>query len=302
MNNLKIALLQLSPQPDLKAAMDRGLAACKEAAKNGADIALFPEMWSNGYAVFEPRTPGAGEEWAAGAVRPDSEFVRAFQDAARRLKLAIAISFLEAYEPRPRNSLRLFDREGRLVLAYSKVHLVVHGTEAWCSPGDRFSVATLQTSRGPVQVGAMICFDREFPESARILGLLDAELVLVPNACPFDDHRMTQMKTRAFEDKIALAMTNYPETHPDGNGRSLAISPIAWERDGSKPRPKYRETLLLETGPVPGIYYCEFDLDAIRDYRRNSIWGPTFRRPETYAALVDPRLVPEYVENDALIH
>jgi predicted amidohydrolase len=281
MNMLKIALLQLSPEPDLKAAMERGLAACKEAAKNGADIALFPEMWSNGYAVFEPHTPGAGEQWAAGAVRPDSEFVRAFQDAARRLELAIAISFLEAY---------------------SKVHLVAHGTEAWCSPGDRFSVATLQTLHGPVQVGAMICFDREFPESARILGLLDAELVLVPNACPFDDHRMTQMKTRAFEDKIALAMTNYPETHPDGNGRSLAISPIAWERDGSKPRPKYRETLLLETGPAPGIYYCEFDLDAIRDYRRNSIWGPTFRRPETYAALVDPRLVPDYVENDALIH
>jgi predicted amidohydrolase len=302
MNMLKIALLQLSPEPDLRAAMERGLAACEEAAKSGADIALFPEMWSNGYAVFEPRTPGAGDEWAAGAVPPDSEFVRAFQDAARRLGLAIAITFLEAYQPRPRNSLRLFDRVGRLVLAYSKVHLVTHGTEAWCSPGDEFSVATLHTLRGPVRVGAMICFDREFPESARVLALYDAELVLVPNACPFDDHRMTQMKTRAFEDKIALAMTNYPETHPDGNGHSLAISPIAWERDGSKPRPRYRETLLLETGPAPGIYYCEFDLDAIRDYRRNSIWGPTFRRPDAYGALVDPQLVPEYVENDALIH
>ena len=72
MNMLKIALLQLSPEPDLKAAMEHGLAACKEAAKNGADIALFPEMWSNGYAVFEPRTPGAGDKWAAGAVQPAS--------------------------------------------------------------------------------------------------------------------------------------------------------------------------------------------------------------------------------------
>jgi predicted amidohydrolase len=302
MKTLKIALLQLSPEPRLQGALERGLAACQQAAENSADIALFPEMWSNGYAVFDPRRSGAGDQWVAGAVAADSEFVRTFQDAARRLKLAIAITFLEAYRPRPRNSLRLFDREGRLVLEYSKVHLVEHGTEAWCTPGNQFSVATLETARGPVQVGAMICFDREFPESARVLALLNAELVLVPNACVFDDHRMTQMKTRAFEDKLALAMTNYPHTHPDGNGRSLALSPIAWERDGSKPHPKYRETLLLDTGPAPGIYYCEFDLDAIRDYRRNSIWGPTFRRPETYGALVDPRLVPEYVENDALIH
>jgi predicted amidohydrolase len=302
-NALKIALLQLSPEKTTALAIKSGLAACEKAAAEGADIALFPEMWSNGYAVFDLHDRKAGEAWAAGAVAGDSEFVRAFQDAAPRLKMAIGITLLEAVKGRrPRNSLYLFDREGRLVLRYSKVHTVEHGTEGYCSPGEGFSVATLDTARGPVQVGAMICFDREFPESARVLTLLGAELVLVPNACMFDDHRMMQMKTRAFEDKMALAMTNYPDTHVDGNGRSLAISPIAWERDPSSPRPKYRETLLLQTGPEPGIYYCSFDLDAIREYRQNSIWGNTFRHPEAYRALVDPSLVPPYVENDALIH
>lgn len=299
---LKIALLQLSPEPSTQLAMQRGLAACEEAAKQGADIALFPEMWSNGYAVFEPHVPGAGAAWAAGAVSANSDFVRAFAAAAERLGIAIGITFLEAGAGLPRNSLCLFDRQGRLVLKYSKVHTCAHGTEAFCTPGEGFSVATLQTARGPVQVGAMICFDREFPESARVLALLGAELVLVPNACVFDDHRMTQMKTRAFEDKLALAMTNYPNSHVDGNGRSLAISPIAWERDPAGRRPKYRETLLLETGPEPGIYYCSFDLEAIRDYRRNSIWGDTFRHPEAYGPIVDPKLVPPYVENPALIH
>jgi predicted amidohydrolase len=302
MNNLKIALLQLSPPADANAAMERGLAACEEAAARGADIALFPEMWSNGYAVFDPHAPAARKAWMDGAVGSDSRFISAFRDAARRLKLAIAITFLETYEPRPRNSLRLFDREGRLVLSYSKVHLCTFGTEAYCSPGDGFSVATLQTARGPLQVGAMICFDREFPESARVLALLGAEVVLVPNACIFDDHRMTQMKTRAFENKVALAMTNYPETHQDGNGRSLAVSPIAWEPGTSHPHAKYRETLLLQTAPAPGIYYCEFDLDDIRYYRSNAIWGTTFRRPDAYTALVDARLVPDYQENEALIH
>jgi len=302
-NALKIALLQLSPEKTTALAMKSGLAACEEAAGKGADIALFPEMWSNGYAFFDPHDSKAGEAWAAGAVGGDSEFVRAFQAAARRLKMAIGITLLEAVRGhRPRNSLYLFDREGQLVLRYSKVHTVEHGIEAYCTPGEGFSVATLPTARGPVQVGAMICFDREFPESARILTLLGAELVLVPNACTFDDHRMTQMKTRGFEDKLALVMTNYPNTHIDGNGRSLAISPIAWERDPTSAHPRYRETLLLDTGPEPGIHYCSFDLDAIRDYRQNSIWGNTFRHPQAYGPIVDPKLVPPYVENDALIH
>lgn len=303
-NSLKIALLQLTPEKSTALAMKNGLAACEEAAGQGADIALFPEMWSNGYAVFDRHDKSAGEAWAAGAVGPESEFVFAFQGAARRLKMAIGITMLEALKGRrPRNSLYLFDREGCLVLRYSKIHIVEHGIEGLCSPGEGFSVATLETARGPVQVGAMICFDREFPESARVLTLLGAELVLVPNACLFDDHRMTQMKTRAFEDKVALAMTNYPNTHIDGNGRSLAISPIAWERVSGSPRMRYLETLLLETGPKPGIHYCTFDLDAIRAYRRNSIWGNTFRHPEAYQPLVDPKLVPPpLVEDDALIH
>jgi predicted amidohydrolase len=293
MKTLKIALLQLSPQADAQAAMARGLEACEQAAKGGADIALFPEMWSNGYATFDYRNAAEGDAWMAGAVRSDSQFVNAFQDAARRLKLAIAISYLESHEPRPRNTVRLFDRDGQLVLAYSKVHICSFGTEAYCSPGDHFAVATLPTAVGPV---------REFPESARALALLGAELVLVPNACVFDDHRMTQMKTRAFENKIALAMTNYPQTHVEGNGRSLAISPVAWERDEAEGRSKYRETLLLETGAEPGIYYCEFELDAIRHYRRNAIWGTTHRQPQTYGSIVDPLLVPKYEENDSLIH
>jgi predicted amidohydrolase len=302
MKALKIALLQLSPEPDANAAMKRGLAACREAADNGADIALFPEMWSNGYTFVDHHDPSAGEAWMANAVELESDFVRAFQDAARQLKMAIAITFLEAHKPRPRNSMRLFDREGRPVLDYSKVHTCSFESEFYCTPGDKFSVATLETRHGPVQVGAMICFDREFPESARVLALLGAELVLVPNACVFDDHRMTQMKTRAFENKIALAMTNYPETHVGGNGSSLAISPIAWELDGTSPRSQYRETLMLRTGTAPGIYYCEFDLDAIRHYRDNAIWGTTFRHPRAYAALIDPTLVPTYVENESLIH
>lgn len=54
------------------------------------------------------------------------------------------------------------------------------------APGDSFPVASLDTAAGPVQVGAMICYDRESPETARILALGGAEVILVPNACPME--------------------------------------------------------------------------------------------------------------------
>src|SRR5690606_38658287 len=123
----------------------------------------------------------------------------------------------------------------------------------------RFEVATLSTAAGDVRVGAMICYDREFPESARILGLKGAEVVLVPNACIFDDHRLDQIKTRAYENRLVIAMTNYPATRPDCDGRSLGISAIAFaeaERAEATPTGEqcaWQESILVEAGREPGI-------------------------------------------------
>ena len=74
----------------------------------------------------------------------------------------------------------------------------------------------------------MICYDREFPESARILALQGAEIVLVPNACVMDDHRIGQLKTRAFENKLDDRNDQLPWHHPDCNGCSLGISAMAF--------------------------------------------------------------------------
>ena len=76
---------------------------------------------------------------------------------------------------------------------------------------------TLETKGGPVRVGAMICMDREFSESARILMPKGAELILTPNACPLEAHRLGQFRARAFENMVGLAMANYAA--PQYNGR-----------------------------------------------------------------------------------
>ena len=90
----------------------------------------------------------------------------------------------------------------------------------------------LDTAVGPVRVGAMICFDREFPESARILMLNGAELILVPNACPMEINRLAQLRARAYENMTAIATCNYPDSMPGCNGNSTVFDSVAYLPDG----------------------------------------------------------------------
>lgn len=156
---LKIALLQLTPKDSLSENLEKGISACQKAHQMGADIALFPEMWSNGYRIYD--RPKA--TWMAEAIPADSDFVNAFGQIAKELQMAIGITFLEACKGGVRNTLVLFDRFGRRALTYAKVHTCDFGEEKYLTPGEDFYVTDLDTAAGNVRVGAMICYDREFP-------------------------------------------------------------------------------------------------------------------------------------------
>ena len=78
MRPLKIALLQIAPCGGLEENLEKGIRACRKAKKMGADIALFPEMWSNGYNIYGR----PAEEWKAEAVPSGGSFVRSFQRLA----------------------------------------------------------------------------------------------------------------------------------------------------------------------------------------------------------------------------
>ena len=140
MKSFHIALLQLLPEKSIEENLKKGLDACRKAKLAGADLALFPEMWSTGYNI-----PENIEELKAISIPEDCEFIRAFQDAARELEMAVGITFLEAHEPLPRNSLCLFDRFGNKVFTYAKVHTCDFGEECRLSAGDDFYVADLDT-------------------------------------------------------------------------------------------------------------------------------------------------------------
>lgn len=289
MSKLKIALLQTAPCGSLEENLEKGGRACREAAKKGADIALFPEMWSCGYNIG-----GDPQIWKKNAVSADSSFVNAFGKLARELNIAIGITFLEEYGGAPRNTLVLFDRHGERRLTYAKVHTCDFGDERELSRGEDFYVAALDTAAGEVWVGAMICYDREFPESARILMLKGAELILVPNACPMEINRLSQLRGRAYENMTAIATCNYPDTVPDCNGGSSVFDGVAYlpELSGS------RDTCLLQAGGEEGVYIAELDLDMLRAYRESEVHGNAYRRPEKYALLTENVIKPPFVRAD----
>ena len=290
MSMLKIALLQIAPGLTLEENLQKGLSACRQAHQMGADIALFPEMWSNGYRIYGRPVP----EWTAEAIPADGPFVSAFGSLAQELGMAIGVTLLERCPSGPRNTLVLFDRFGRRVLIYAKVHTCDFDVERNLTPGDDFYVADLDTAAGTVKVGAMICFDREFPESARILMLQGAELILTPNACPMEINRLAQLRGRAYENMLAIATCNYPAGVPDCNGGSTLFDGVAYlpELESS------RDTCTLQAPEAEGIYLAALDLDQLRAYRAAEVHGNAYRRPEKYALLLDAAVRPPFLRPD----
>ena len=272
MDKLKIALLQLTPTGSLQGNLEKGLDACRKAKKMGADLALFPEMWSNGYAIYDR----PGSEWMAEAIPTDSDFICQFGKLAQELEMAIGITLLETY------------RLGHRILTFAKFHTCDFDVESHLTRGEDFYVEELDTACGKVKVGAMICFDREFPESARILMLKGAEVILTPNACPMEINRLSQLRARAYENMLCVATCNYPDTVPDCNGNSTVFDGVAY-LEGS------RDTCILQADEKEGIYLAELDLKQLREYRRSEVHGNAYRRPQKYGLLVDEHINEPFV-------
>jgi predicted amidohydrolase len=289
MKKIKIALLQIMHGKTISENLDIGMENCRKAKALGADIVLFPEMWSAGYNI-----PENVEELKKTAISIDDNFVNSFKRLTEELNIAIGITLLESHDPLPRNTMCLFDRFGNRIITYAKVHTCDFGDEKRLTPGDDFYVSDLNTESGKVKIGAMICYDREFPESARILMLKGAEIILVPNACPMEINRLSQLRARAFENMVGIATANYPKEQPDCNGHSSAYDGIAYKQNESGSR----DTLIIEAGEESGIYIATFDIDELRDYRNREVHGNAYRHPEKYKMLISEEKTEPFIRSD----
>ena len=291
MSTLKIALLQMTPVVRaVEQNMLIGEKFCREAAEQGADIALFPEMFSNGYPV-EGDPFAAWRQVAFEGAEPDREaiakessfaiddkhpYVERFRELAQELDMAIAVTYLGTGINAPRNVVLVIDRHGKDLLKYAKIHLFEPFLiDAMCEPGEDYYVRELDTHSGPVQIGAMICADRDYPEPARLLMKSGAEIVIMPNSCPlqqFNEGIVTDMvRVRAFENAMAIAICNYPGPVQDGHS-------VAFSADGTE---------TLRAPEQEGVYVAKFDLEDIRRYRRETNLGDAFRKERCYQPLID---------------
>lgn len=272
---LKVAMIQHKAVPnDKNANLKLAVQYVHQAERMAADLVLFPEMWSNGYAppfdgAFDnPMCPNFDKErtnWLENAIASNSEYIAALKATAKQLHIGICTTYLSKTSLKPQNTAIIIDRNGTVILDYSKVHTCDFSLEKLLQSGNEFKVCEFDG----VQLGVMICYDREFPESARVLMLKGAEIILVPNACDMNPARINQLSTRAFENMVGVAMANYPN---ENWGNSCAFSPIVFDVDGNY----LNNTIIKATDVSEQILIAEFDMDKIRHYRQTETWGNAY--------------------------
>ncbi|SCM75193.1 Hydrolase, carbon-nitrogen family [uncultured Pleomorphomonas sp.] len=255
---LRIALAQVTAGADFDAVVGR-------AAGEGADVVVFPEMISNGYARFDPADPAARAAWIEAAEPLDGAFIGRFRAAARRHGIAVVATLLERAAPQPFNAALLIDASGEIVLHQRKRHICFFDApEEACAAGDRSAVVRLPTNAGEVSVGMMICMDREYSDVADDLVRQGAEVVLVPNSCwlrddpEIGDVRLCGVRAMAFEAVMAIAVANYPA--PKDDGHSVIVDPLG--------------RIVAMGGTAPDLVVGDIDLEALRRLQKSE-W---FRR------------------------
>lgn len=280
-SHFKIAVLQArSGSGCLEENTDTIIANMKCAAEQNADLLLLPECFITGYDIL----PVCNEDV------PDADncYIDRIRAAAKKLRVGVIATALTKGIKKPRNSAYVIDKNGSVLMRYDKVHTCDFSYEACLEHGSEFKVCDFHG----IRIGIMICYDREYPESARILMLKGAEIILVPNDCSCMRPRVQALSTRAYENMTGIVMANPPG---DGAGCSCAFSPVCWDDDGHY----VDNTVFLAEEHKEGIFTANFDMDILRHYREEEMMGNTFRKPEAYSDLLSTEIRKPFIRTNS---
>ncbi len=249
----------------------------KTASSNGADMLLLPECFITGYDLRI-----SNDE----ALSDNDVILERLCDTAKEFSIGLVATSLTKGKLNPQNSAFVIDNKGAILMKYSKVHTCDFADEKVLESGNEFKVCDCDG----VKIGIMICYDKEYPESARVLMLKGAEIILVPNDCESMKPRVQALSTRAYENMCGVAMAN-----PNGfnAGNSCAFSPICWDKNGMC----VDNTLLLADDKTEGLFYADFDMDKIRYYREHEMMGNTFRKINSYGGLLNNKIEYPFVRD-----
>ena len=260
---MKIAAVQMECKVgDVQENLVHSLELIEESCANQVDMICFPESVLDGYACDRI-------ELANCARSIDSDEVREIASAAKTFEKYIMWTLAEKAEDKIFNSAILFDRTGNIQMVYRKTHLCREANEHLSyTPGDEFPTALVEN----IRVGAMICFDRHFPEVARNLKLLGVGLILHPTATDWfsPDHESintAMMRTRAYENRCYILSVN----QANYSGGSALFDPLG--------------EVVSIAGGNEEIMYVEIDKQMIDKNPENAFELISTRQPEIYRVI-----------------
>ncbi len=277
---MRLAVVQISMDPLESVNLDNAEARVREAAVQGAQVVLLPELFAGHY--FPQQELEASFALAHGV--DQHPFLSRFQALAAELQLVLPISFFERAGQAHYNSLAMVEANGAIAYIYRKSHIPdgpCYEEKYYFNPGD----TGFRVYDSPLGIiGAGICWDQWFPEAARCMALQGAELLLYPTAIGSEPPEAGEIDTQpmwrramvghAVSNSCYLAAANRigPEGQLKFYGSSF-ICDYTGERIASAGRDE--ETIL----------YGDLDFAAARQFRA----GMGFfrdRRPDLYRNLL----------------
>jgi N-carbamoylputrescine amidase len=280
----KLAVVQMSMSDDLEKNVTKALSLVGEACSAGAHIVLLPELFEGYYfpqvereAHFRRAFPLEGHP-----------FIKRFQEIAKKNSCVLPLSFFERAGQAHYNSLVMLDADGANLGLYRKSH-IPDGPgyeEKYYFNGGDTGFKAFRTRYGTI--GAGICWDQWYPECARVMALLGAEILVYPTAIGSEPHESGSVDTREMWQRamIGHAVSNSCYVAAANRVGTETIENLSQTFYGSSFVSDYTGTKIGEAGTAEEtILITQLDLDTCRSFRA----GMGFfrdRRPELYRALL----------------
>lgn len=282
MYKVTVATTQMSCTENINKNLSKAEQLVRHAAEQGAQIILLPELFATRYFCQKKK---ADYSIYASSLK-NSQVIQYFQTIAQQLQVVLPISFYEQSKEKFFNSIAVIDADGQVLGVYRKSHIPDgpgYEEKFYFQPGDT-GFRVWQTRYAKIGIG--ICWDQWFPEAARCMALLGAELLLYPSAIgsePEDptidskDHWQACMLGHAAANMVPVIAANRVGVEQDEDsiitfyGSSFIAGPQG-EKRGELNRTE--ESILT----------AAFDLDQIKKQRDE--WGLfRDRRPELYGLI-----------------
>ena len=280
---IKVAITQMSCSSNYEENIKKADAMVEKCAKNGANIILLQELFENLYFCQVEDY----DKFALAEIRSKSPTIKHFQELAKKYKVVLPISFFEKSGANYFNSLVMIDADGKDLGLYRKTHIPTgecYEEKFYFSPGDT-GFKVFNTKYGKVGIG--ICWDQWFPETARVLALKGAQIILYPTAIGSEPvlvrdsmpHWRNTMCGHAAANLIPVCASNRVGEEKAGNSR-MVFQGYSFIADS------HGEVVKEMNRTEEGFRIHEFDLSEIDKER--VAWGVfRDRRPEVYKDLVN---------------